>query len=134
MKYLPLLLLPLFTTVSCKKAKQGNSCEDVICTMEFRTVSVKVNDQNNNFVKLDDYYTIRTGTGDTIRNHTSSLIIPDNYIVLTDGYRKKMENQTDVFRFVGVLNGNIVVDQPMTISADCCHITRESGPSEIKIN
>lgn len=136
-RYLSLLAIAALTATSCYSCKKvtdnTNTCKDVICTYEFRSVAIKVTNQQGDIVTLDDYYTIRKSTGDTIRHQTSSLIIQDGYTVLNDGYRKKLENQRDVFQFVGIINGKEVVNQPYVFAADCCHITKESGVGSIVV-
>ncbi|MEZ5018207.1 MAG: hypothetical protein R2800_14205 [Flavipsychrobacter sp.] len=133
--FLSATALAITSCFSCKKVTDNtNVCKDVVCTYEFRSIAIKVTNKQGDAVKLDDFYTIRKSTGDTIRHQTSSLFIQDSYIVLNDSYRKKLENQRDVFQFVAIINGKAVIDQPFVIAADCCHIAKESGVNEITIN
>lgn len=131
LKLLPLAALFLFS-FQCNKENIGN-CADVICTMDFRAVSITVTDKDGNSVQLDEAYTIRQGSGAVINNSQ-----PPNengvYNVLTDNYREELQNQQDYFTFIGKLAGEEVVKESFLISADCCHINYLEGNTEVSIN
>jgi hypothetical protein len=107
----------LFSSVSC-----NNKENDTVCTMEFRYVTITVNGG-----MLDDYFTIRESTGDTIRFEKDSIIGQNVYIVLDDTYQPMIENKTENFRFKGVINDTVAVNELFRISADKCHIEYVSG-------
>lgn len=115
------------TTALCVLAV-FNSCKDeVYCTEEFRTISITVNGP-----ALDDFYTLRESTGDTlIINHDS--IWGNAYPVLDDNFQKTLEDKTETFRFHGIINDSIVVNEPFVIKADKCHIIFVSGKQEVNL-
>jgi hypothetical protein len=80
---------------------------------------------------LDDHYTIRNSTGDTIR--IGNTPFQNNYTVLDDNYQNILENKQESFRFVGIKSGIKVVDEIFIISADKCHISKVSGKTSITI-
>lgn len=136
MKPYSLLLLSLATMVlsaaSCdKRTDEVPDCSAVLCTMEFRSISVKVTDNNNAPVVLDDHYTENVSTGAIIRPENGTTV--GTYVVYSDAGLKTLINQTATFRFVGMKNGNVVVDERYTISGDCCHINKVSGKDTIVI-
>ncbi|MEL6627049.1 MAG: hypothetical protein AAFQ83_22375 [Bacteroidota bacterium] len=98
-----------------------------ICTLEFVYVSVEVTGDT-----LDQTYTIQTTTGDTVQQSTE-YVFDQRYLVLDDGYQPEMRNREREFRFVGLKNGDIVIDELYVIKADECHIEKVSGIDTIEL-
>ena len=121
----------LTTSSSCKKEKDTGDCDGIACTMMFAMVTVNVTDSAGQAVKLDDAYTISNITADTIRHEQN--LHDMGYIVLDDSYQKYIVNTSATFQFIGVKDGKQVVNAPFVIGADCCHINKISGETEIKI-
>lgn len=99
----------------------------VMCTMEFRTIGVIVNGAN-----LDDVFTIRVKTGDTLR-FANGGFQSNYYIVLDDNFQKIIERKSEPFLFVGKENGELRVSETFVIKADECHIDKVSGPEVINL-
>lgn len=133
--FLGILLGVVYLTTSsssCNKHDHHtNPCDGAMCTAMFVMINTKVTDANGHFVKLDDSYTQRAGNKDVYRPNQSNLIVDSSYVVIDDGYLQKMQNQTDTFYFVGLKNGKEVVKEPFVISADCCHVNKQSGKTNI---
>jgi hypothetical protein len=118
---------PLLMAPSCDR----NTCpQDVICTEMFSMVTVQVT-RDGLPVTLDRVYTLRSSTGDTIRNEQG--MENGMYSVLDDNYRKSLVNQKDNFVFVGIVDGKKAVEEMYVISADCCHINKISGKETIQL-
>lgn len=123
----------LTQATSCREPKNApGECENVACTMMFAMVTVEVKDQQGNKVVLDEYHTIREKTGDQI---TSQSHVPDSgtYTILDDGFVSTLKNKSEQFRFIGKKNGVEVVNEQYVISADCCHVNKQSGKSAVTI-
>lgn len=120
-----------FVMSSCNTTKKAACPPDIMCTMIFKSVSIKVTDAAGNAVKLDEAFTIRTKTKEVIRPEQHSDA--GYYVVLDDGYQKKLQNTTADFRFIGKKNGVQVIDEHYTIGADCCHISKQSGRDTIVV-
>ncbi len=120
---------PFLLASSCKKTT--TCAKDVMCTQMFATITIQVTDQNGQPVVLDEVYTLRGKNSQKINFEQSNT--QGGYIVLDDSYQKKLEQHTDNFRFVGMKNGQKVVDEPFVIGADCCHISKVSGKETIKL-
>jgi hypothetical protein len=114
-----LLILAIIMFVSCKSESQNNT---VACTMEFRTVTINVQGDT-----LNHFYTIRVTSGDTIRLNSGNTFGANTYPVLDDSYQSNIANRTEQFRFVGLKNNAVLVDELFTIKADQCHISYVSG-------
>lgn len=128
---LVLLVIPLAAN-SCNN-KKNNNCREVICTQIFASVNLKVTNKDGEPAKLTEHYTVNTKTSDTLTFEQGGW--PEgSYTVVDDNYVSKMYNSTVEFRFIG-MQGNVkVVDEPFTISADCCHISKISGKDTVTID
>ena len=120
------------SSTSCKKKNYGGF-GDVMCTAMFAMINTKVTDANGKYVKLDDVYVIRSKNNDIYRPEQQSAAWDSSYVVIDDGYVSKMYNSTETFYFVGIKNGVKVVNEPFVISADCCHVSKQSGKTTIVI-
>jgi len=125
MKKFSLHIIIFFTIlffISCAKE------EEVICTMEWRYISIDVKGG-----VLDNFYTIRKYTGDTIRYEKDNILGNNSYIILSDNYQNKIKNKEDVFIFKGYITDSLVVNEQYIIKADECHINYVSGKKEINL-
>ena len=117
-----LIVVSVLILISCTKD------EEVICTMEYRYISIDVKGGI-----LDDFYTIRKYTGDTIRNEKDNIIGNNSYIILSDNYQNKIKNKEEIFIFKGYITDSLVVNEQFIIKADECHIDYVSGNKEINL-
>lgn len=81
--------------------------------------------------QFDDVYTVRTSNNQKIT--PEQTMGSGHFVVLDDSYLKNLQNKTETFRFIAVKNGVNVIDEPYTISADCCHIKKDSGKDAINL-
>lgn len=102
-------------------------CDDhVNCTEEFRFINIEVVGD-----PLDDFYTLRKSTGDTLR---LSNVFPDSkYAVLDDRYHPQIKNRVEDFTFIGIINDSVVVSEPFVISGDDCHIDKVKGVNTVTL-
>lgn len=121
-----LFLAPILLSTTCEQKKCP---EDTICTMMFAAVSLEVLDAGNSPAVLDEVYTMRVGTNETIRPQQHGQ--NGQYVVLDDSYQKKLANAADTFYLVGMKNGQKVVNEPLVIGADCCHVRKVSGKTQV---
>ena len=110
-----------FLLISCKKNSSHNQEEDLLaCTLIFVTESVTVSGSI-----LDDFYSLRLSTGDTLRLEDYNAedrfypVLDDNSIPQTKGIEGQIE-------FVA-LRGDQILKTPYTFSSDGCHIVEISG-------
>ena len=109
--------------ISCAKEE-----EEVICTMEWRYISIDVKGG-----VLDNFYTIRKYTGDTIHHEKDNILGNNSYIILSDNYQNKIKNKEEIFIFKGYITDSLVVNEQYIIKADECHINYVSGKKEINL-
>lgn len=125
------VILLCVIALGCHTTRKTTCPPEVMCTRIFKSVVVQVKNTEGTPVTLDDTYTVNVNTGETIRLEGTGE--PGYYIVLNDSYQKKIVNTTAQFQFIGVKNGQRVVDEPYRIGADCCHIEKVSGQNEITV-
>ena len=94
-----LIVVSILILISCTKD------EEVICTMEYRYILIDVKGGI-----LDDFYTIRKYTGDTIRNEKDNIIGNNSYIILSDNYQNKIKNKEEIFIFKVYITDSLVVN------------------------
>ena len=128
-----LIFASCYATHKTAKKKPQPCDPNVMCTMIFTAINLHVVSTNGEPILLDDYYTLRETTSDTIRGTPAAQIIDGNYMVLSDGYRKRLLNTEDKFRFIGIKAGRQVVNEVFIIAADCCHIHEVSGKAEVML-
>ena len=116
------MVVSILILISCTKD------EEVICTEEYRYISIDVKGGI-----LDDFYTIRKYTGDTIRYEKDNIIGNNSYIILSDNYQNKIKNKEEIFIFKGYITYSLVVNEQYVIKADECHINYVSGKKEINL-
>ena len=116
------MVVSILILISCTKD------EEVIFTEEYRYISIDVKGGI-----LDDFYTIRKYTGDTIRNEKDNIIGNNSYIILSDNYQNKIKNKEEIFIFKGYITDSLVVNEQYVIKADECHINYVSGKKEINL-
>ncbi|MEM6631577.1 MAG: hypothetical protein AAF694_17990 [Bacteroidota bacterium] len=129
----PFLLTVFFASflTSCDYLKDllngnGDPNDPIICTDEFRTIGLEIEGG-----ELDEFYTIRKSTNDTIQ--VDFPVFETLYPVLDDSYQEELEGQVDEFEFVGFRESEELVRELFVIKADECHIEKVSGPDVITI-
>jgi len=123
-----LLGSPILMSESCEKRK----CPpDVTCTEEFAMVTVRVEDANGVPISLDDAYTLRKGSAETLRFESGGVGM---YTVLDDSYRQRLQNNIDDFFFIAIKNGKKIAEERFVVGADCCHVQKVSGTEKIVVN
>lgn len=126
----PVVIMMLGFT-ACSTTKKIACPPDVICTRIFKSVTVRIVDASTKPIQLDEAYTINIITGESIHLENTGQV--GYYTVLDDSYQKKMPNSTLRFQFVGIKNGQRIVEETYRITADCCHIDKLAGRDEIII-
>jgi len=121
-RYFFFLIILFFSLLSCNKK------EPIVCSLEFRNINIKVNGR-----LLNNYFTIRKTTGDTIKIDNSNGFSNNYYPVLNDNFQPLLLNKTEAFVFYGTINDSIVIKESFLIKADACHIDYVSGNTEITL-
>lgn len=113
--------------LSCAETKKATCAGDVICTQMFVSLNVQVTSTSG--ATLDSVVTIREDKA----GRFSGSGADGNYVVLDDSYLNDLKMTTGRFTLKGYKAGQVVINEPYTISADCCHIMLKSGKKELTI-
>mgnify|MGYP000090534068 CR=1 FL=1 len=104
-----------------------NSCEnkDVLCTMEFRMLSVEILGDST-----DRVYSIDSRNGDTIEGYE---IFDSNWCFADDGewFNRLKENEKRTINVKAISKSGKSVSATCVVTRDACHIEKVSGPNSI---
>jgi hypothetical protein len=127
-----LFVVSILSLVQCKKETTKANCALVLCTMEFRMLTVTIKDKAGNFYKADKVETY-TPTGKMIFSQSSPSFLPDSsYVVIDDNNMKDLTKNVNTILDFKIYKGNAVVKKVQyVVTADCCHISKVSGDTEI---
>jgi hypothetical protein len=91
-----LFLFSVMFCWSCNKAVK-TSCENLICTMEFRAVGVKFIDANGRPLVVKDFKSInlRTGKEFTNLNNIDTVYFKGYYNIVTDANTNELATEGD---------------------------------------
>ena len=123
-----LLFFIFFSLISCEK----NTCDQAICTEEFRTVTIQIIDSLGNDVLLDSSVVIRQADQQLIQTN-AQYALEGYYDVLTDNQKDKTTDNGETFIFKGFLDNVVVVNEPFVINKYCCHINYISGKTIVTL-
>lgn len=129
------LLLFSFSFISCEEENvDSDDCKDtIICTEEFKTISLEITNSDGDPVVLDDFYTFydsRKKFEYELNDIQQGLGI---YPVLTDAEMDEIEKEGTTLIFVGEKDGRNIVEHQMVIGHDCCHVQLIEGQDKIEI-
>ena len=120
---------------SCNKPEEI-VCENLMCTQEFRSVSVKFMDALGNPIEVKDFKSVnlRTNKDLTSSNYSDPINAKGYYLVVTDANTKDLSAEGDQIKVSAKhpVNGTIKEANFIVSGGECvCHISKISGPEEI---
>ena len=130
--YLACLLLCL--SACSERISESEKCPEVMCTQEFRTVSVRFKDASGNPIVVNDFSAKIKRTGKVIDIAANAAGIKGTYVVISDAERRELQTQGDT---IIVTATNPATKQKKAIKyvvsgGKCaCHIGKLSGPEEV---
>ena len=129
-----LLLISLILFFACKRDK------GIICTTEYRMLTISIKDTASKPVILSSYFVKKTST-DEIMDFSKEEPYLDSinriqgiYFVCTDGKMGMTSKDGTEFVFHGTFGGVEVVNEKYIIGNDECHVKMLSGKTEIVIS
>jgi hypothetical protein len=127
MKKIALLLTTLFAFAACDD-------DEIMCTMDFRMITIDVVDENDEQTELDEYYVTLSNTGDTVLRYTDEhLEYLGGVIIFTDNEMKHTDTKGKIFTFTAYLDSAQVINEDYLIRHDKCHIELVSGKTKITL-
>lgn len=128
-----LILLVLLVLGFCKQddTLDTNCPEEIICTHEFRSITLKITDSNNSPVALDYYYSFNKSSGQIykLKGDTSAGI----YTILTDAEMGNILQKGSEIIFSGTKNGEKLTER-FLIGHNCCHLVKLEGENEVSFS
>ena len=113
-----------------------NGCEDVVCTEIFMHISLKLEYPNEQPVLLDSSKVFWISENRFLEQNTVSwneARVWGSYLIVNDLMRKELQGKEEIMHFTGYLNGEIVCERDVPVSADCCHVIYLGAESLIQI-
>jgi hypothetical protein len=111
----------------------------VLCTSEYRMLTVTIKDSQSNPVILSDYFVKKTSTGEIIDfSHEDPYMDSINrvqgiYFLCTDGMMAITSKSGTEFEFHGIMDTTEIVNEKYLIGNDQCHVILFSGQTNIVI-
>lgn len=142
MKTTSALLILTVMAIGCTKLVQdtdnSTSCDNAVCTMEFRTVMVTVSNSDGIKVPLDSISVTDLKNNEDITRQLEPFewemaIEAGSYPLFGDENLQKYQNQSLEVLFQGFIAGTAVVNEEFTVGADCCHVGLIKGNTDIVI-
>jgi len=110
----------------------SSGCEkQTYCNEYFSSIAVRVTG-----VDLQDAYTIRFSTGDTLRfeqNIFQSGPQEYYYTVIDDSFLSVLNKRKENFIFIGKVADTIAIKETYYIGTDDCHVIKIHGKDEINL-
>lgn len=125
----------LTLTAVLQTACHSNStdCSKTMCTADFRMITVELKDSLGNAYIPDKVQTFFNGSL-LQESNTPPVPMQNVYTVADDSHLLQLQlnvNRDLVFK---VIKNNLVVKEASFVAkADCCHVSKVSGPAEISI-
>lgn len=134
-----LFLAVLVSAASCNAPKgtaqptaQSCACpKDLMCTEDFRFVTLTIVDKTGKPATLDRYETVRVSNSTILQRRDNTEMQPGTYVVASDGEKESISTCGEKFVFRGYRGGKKVIEESFTLRNDCCHVERQSGRTEI---
>lgn len=139
MRVFILSFLTIVALTSCETPKgsagsPAQSCpcpKDIMCTEDFRFVTLTVTDKTGAPVRFDRYETVRVSGGAVLARKDNTEMQPGTYVVASDGEKESISTCGEKFLFRGYRDGKKVLEEPFALRNDCCHVERQSGRTEV---
>lgn len=127
-KFLILLVLIVLGFSKEDDSRDINCPGKIICTHEFRSITIKITDSQNSPVALDYYYSFNKSSGQIykLEGDPSAGI----YTILTDAEMGNILQKGSKIIFTGTKNGEKLTET-FVIGHNCCHLVKLKGESKI---
>ncbi len=121
------------TALGCTTTK---NCKKALCTQQFLMIIVTLNDTTNPNLTGITTQTQLTPLGLTIHTQTEPSSIPaGGFTIADDSDLKELGfNTIQNVELKISKDGNLIKTVPFTITTDCCHVSKSTGPEEVSLN
>lgn len=124
---IPLLGLMLLSRCQCKP----DACSQTVCTADFRSIVVHLTDTSGQHFSPD---AVETWLEGKLLQRSTSAMWDSSYTIADDGHLAQLQLKVDRNVQVKVIkSGAVRWEQAYILFADCCHVSKKSGPDTLVI-
>lgn len=132
----PLLCIILALLLGSCHSEEQAPCENLVCTQEFRTITMKFTDTNGDPLLVKDFKSINLRTNKELSstNNDATIFTKGVYIVASDINLRDLSNEGDHIKISAThpTNGTLKVADFVVSGGTCnCHVSKISGPEII---
>lgn len=131
-KLLGFLLILGTLLISCSEKLE---CQDMVCTKEFRMITVKFVDANGNPQIVKDFTVVNKRTGERM-TPVNDMANQGLYVVASDSDLLKISEKGDILLVSAIdskTNVKLQVEYLIAGGVCSCHVTKISGPDTVKL-
>lgn len=139
MKYLfGLIIVLLAPNCNNSSVEDKSDCSNIICTQEYRTITVDVKDTKGNAVALDRFTVVvlpnETDITPDLSDSEMGLMRKNGiYPLFSDKYSNAYRNKQLEINFSGYIGDKQVLDANYKVGADCCHVLLIDGETNLVV-
>lgn len=130
-----LLLFAVITVLSACNAQKTADCPNVMCTQDFRYITVKLLSGSGGEPDMKNYEVKFKSSGKKLNSNPGpdAAANPNTLVIADDSNLKELSPKGDVMILSIRRNDGSSIDVPYTISGGVCncHVSKVSGPDEI---
>ena len=130
-KYCAICFILLAAVVfDCDRDRDDKSdCVGTICTQEFRYISILIkHSTDSSTVLLTHYKVLRVSDNKDITTANKDFMVNFGYYPLvSDADVSILRNLNVEIEFQGYIENALVIQKRFIVTADCCHVSLESG-------
>jgi hypothetical protein len=124
---IPFLGLLLLSRCQCKP----DSCAQSICTADFRSIAVHLTDTAGQAFTPD---AVETWLEGKLLQRSTSGNWDSSYTIADDGHLTQLQLNVNRDVQVKVIKGGVTrMEQAYILFADCCHVSKKSGPDTLVV-
>ena len=113
---------------------QDPCASDLICTEEYRSILLTLEDSSGSPVILDAYTVTDEESGTIVDFSTLDFFGEGAYVIAEDSQFESVDMDGTSFIFEGFINEESVVTASFLIGHDCCHIVKINGPDSLVVD
>lgn len=137
MKYYRITSFLCFLLLFSSCSKTDSECNGV-CSAEYRTIVVSIEDGEGNPVALNKYKVIDLKDGrdlslDVSESEFQMMRERGTYPIFSDKHFRDYARQELNINFTGFIEGEKVVSEDYKVGADCCHVYYVAGVLELEL-
>lgn len=140
-RFLTMVYMAFFILACSKDNKKSkeNCGVNTVCTQNYVTIGVTIEDTSSVKIVLDSYKVIDITTKEDLtipysREEFENYRDTGYYPIFSDAYRVQYQNSKVTISFIGYISDNEVVTEEFIVGADCCHVSLFSGNTKIVLD